>query len=66
MRFKTSFGTLASKAEYRPEHYRFVRTHSGEAPEPLPALTSYGVELARLAGVAALVAVLWFLAVVLS
>ena len=40
-----SAAEMSSSYDYDPRHYRFTRRHTGAAPEPLPPLQGYGVEL---------------------
>jgi hypothetical protein len=56
---------ISSGYDHDPNHYGFQRTLSGDL-EPLQPESGWGVELLRLAGVAACIALLWAFAWVLS
>lgn len=45
---------ISSRYDHDPSHYRFARTHTGAPPAPTNPISSYGTEVLRLLGIAAL------------
>lgn len=55
-------------SDHNPDHYRFQRTQARHSPalEHSQPVSGYGVELLRLSGIVACVALLWALVAAIS
>lgn len=57
---------ISTRYDHKPEHIRFLRQHTGAAPERTPRYLGWGIEILRLALIALGIGMLIMIAAVLA